>query len=133
MKRTAVLLISLSLALSACITTVTGPITKQKYSSGEDLRYIQETIEYDRQQYLKQHPRLSPYIRRVIAQGRIVKGMTRDEVRASWGEPYIVYRTKTNEFVNEQWLYRNFDLNTLNRVNFFLNFRADKLATWQEQ
>ena len=132
MKRVFALLIFLSLGLSACFT-VTGPITKKQYSSPEDPVYMQELIEDGRLQYVKQHPKLNQRMKRIILEGRLVTGMTKDEVKGSWGMPDTVYRTKTNAIVNEQWIYRNVDQRTFERVSFILNFRAERLASWQEQ
>lgn len=132
MKRTLALLIFLSLGLSACFS-VTGPITKKQYSSPEDPLYMQELLESDRLQYLKQHPQLNQRLRRLISEGRLVRGMTKDEVKASWGMPDTVYRTKTNTIVNEQWIYKNIDPRTLIKIIYILNFRSEKLASWQEQ
>lgn len=133
MKRVILLLIALSFALSACYTTVTGPVTKKKYDSSEDPRYIQETIEQGRLDYIRQHPKLNPNTKRIIMDGRLVKGMSKEEVRASWGPADTIYRTKTNEIVHEQWIYKNIDPVTFDRLNYFLNFKNDKLSTWQEQ
>lgn len=132
MNKIFALLLFLSLFLTSC-SSVIGPVTKKKYYSKDDLGYLQEVIEDERGEYLKQHPKLGPQIKKAISEGKLLKGMAPNEVRASWGSPDIVYRTKTNNFVHEQWLYKNLDPKTYNRVNFFLTFKEGILASWQEQ
>lgn len=52
-----------------------------------------------RDNYVRAHPNLDPKIREAILKGDIVAGMTREEVRASLGEPYNV----TSRFEAERY------------------------------
>lgn len=58
-----------------------------------------------RQKFFDQNPQVSPTVREAIENGRIMMGMTRDEVRASLGDPKDINRTVTRYGVTEQWVY----------------------------
>jgi len=69
-----------------------------------------------REEYIMSHPELSLEIKRAILEGRVIKGMTKDDVRASWGGP-----SKIDDFSSdpnawwydengEGWWYKAFPL-----------------------
>jgi outer membrane protein assembly factor BamE (lipoprotein component of BamABCDE complex) len=72
--------------LSGCATS--GPLLRPSFNS--------------RQEYVRNHPRLSPEIKQAILEGRVIKGMTKEDVRASWGEP-----TRIKDFTTDPnaWWY----------------------------
>jgi hypothetical protein len=130
MKKILIVMLT-SFIVSSC-TTVSGPITKKKYYSQEDPQYLQEKLLFDRQDYIKQHPGLDPKIKKIILEGKIVIGMSQEELRASWGEPFAIYRTVTNNIVNEQWMYKNIDLLHLETHSYYLTFKNGRLSNWQD-
>lgn len=69
-KKTLLVVIIVSLVLGACATTA--------------------TLTQSREDYVKAHPDLDPKVKEAILQGQATVGMTRDEVRASCGDPNIV-------------------------------------------
>ena len=71
-----------------------------------------------RQTYVQSHPELSTEVRQAILEGRVTRGMTRDDVRASWGEPSKIDRFDTNP--NEWWYEK--DAETWHYKGAFLRF-----------
>ncbi|MBL7130969.1 MAG: hypothetical protein ISS45_06185 [Candidatus Omnitrophica bacterium] len=65
-----------------------------------------------RQGYVMNHPELSYEIKQAILEGKVIKGMTKDNVRASWGEASeVIDITKTRFYTGkseESWIYRPF-------------------------
>jgi hypothetical protein len=59
-----------------------------------------------RLQYLEANPDLSPAIKKAIAHGDVVPGMTESDVRASIGEPDEIGSTETEPGTREQWYYK---------------------------
>ncbi len=57
-----------------------------------------------REAYVREHPDLAPEIRQSIEEVLICIGMTRDEVRITWGAPALI-----QEHGNEMWIYRGVD------------------------
>lgn len=43
-----------------------------------------------RQEYVNSHPELSPDIKQAILDGKVIKGMTKEDVRISWGQPTTI-------------------------------------------
>lgn len=43
-------------------------------------------------------PELNPKIKEAILKGEVLKGMTEDEVKASWGSPYQIVRGTEGDF-----------------------------------
>ena len=66
---------------------------------------------------------LQPQIRNLILEGKVVMGMTAEQVRASLGEPREVNRTVHRYGTHEQWVYGNRD---------YLYFENDILDGWQD-
>jgi hypothetical protein len=126
-------LLGLALVFLFGCARVIGPVSKKPYSSAVNLEYLQEVLEYNRSQYIKQHPGLSILKKQAILEGKLLKGMSKEEVKVSWGAPDIVYRSASNNIVNEQWLYKNIDAFSLERRNVYLNFKGELLHSWFEQ
>ncbi len=59
-----------------------------------------------RQRYVEANPELKPEIAAAIIEGRIVEGMTADDVRASWGEPELRSVSITEAGEQDIWSYR---------------------------
>ena len=57
------------------------------------------------QEYLTAHPDRPADVRSAIVTGRVVKGMTRDEVTICWGKPDSVTTEEKDGIVTETWLY----------------------------
>jgi len=64
---------------------------------------------------------------RMILEHEIRIGMSKDEVRKSWGEPSTINTTTTAEGRREQWVYRDRAYNT-----GLAYFEGDKLVTIQD-
>ena len=54
----------------------------------------------NRTAYIDSHPYLDQSIREAIVRGKIIKDMTFDAVRATWGEPNVIDNPKDNRFLN---------------------------------
>jgi len=57
-----------------------------------------------RETYLKKHPALTAEIRRSIEEVAICVGMTRDQVRVTWGAPAAIQK-----HAREMWIYTGID------------------------
>jgi hypothetical protein len=79
-------------------------------------------VDTRRQSFVASHPELPPDIRRAIASGRIVRGMSPEMVRAAIGEPLSINRSVGGWGVNEQWIYSALYVYLDNEV----------LTSWQE-
>lgn len=77
------------IAISGCAST---PLMKPSYSS--------------RQTYVDTHPHLNTEIKRAILDGRVIKGMTREDVKASWGEPNSINHSTSSKEWDESWSYK---------------------------
>ena|SRR3989338_4974368 len=55
-----------------------------------------------RREYVSKHPWLDKEIKQAILEGKVIKGMTREDVRAAWGKP-----SKTDDFSTDPnaWWY----------------------------
>jgi hypothetical protein len=99
MKR--IVLVILTVLTLGCHT----PSKKQKEQmTAEQEQKKEETTR--RQQYLEAHPDLSAAVKKAIAHGDVVLGMTESDVRASMGEPDQIGTTDTDHGSREQWLYK---------------------------
>lgn len=59
-----------------------------------------------RQLYVENHPELSSEIKQAILKGRVIEGMTKQDVLATWGEPSRVSGYDEPEGVyGEDWYY----------------------------
>lgn len=90
------------LTLSGCVTAESLkklPDEKLRYSSG----FYAENMY--RREVVSRHPNWPEKTRQAILEGSVFVGMTKEQVRASWGEAYEVNRTLTQYGVHEQWVY----------------------------
>jgi hypothetical protein len=76
--------------------------------------------------YLEANPDLAPQVKRAIAHGEVLAGMTESDVRASVGEPDQIGTTDTDHGSRERWYYRSGSLGEVN-----LNFDDGTLTSWQ--
>lgn len=58
-----------------------------------------------RQQYVEDHPGLPPAIAAAILEGRVMEGMTADDVRAAWGDPERETRAISEVGEQDTWSY----------------------------
>ncbi len=63
------------------------------------------TPHHRRLDYVEEHPGLSGEIAQAIMEGRIMKGMNADDVRASWGDPDRETLSVTKGGNQEIWSY----------------------------
>jgi len=63
-----------------------------------------------RELVVRQHPEWSNNVKMLIRKGKVVIGMTNNQVLASLGEPNDINRTVTKYGVHEQWVYGYYDL-----------------------
>jgi len=70
---------------------------------------------------------LNPARAEIVKAGKIRTGMTKDEVRLSWGPPYTVNRTVTTGSTHEQWVYGD-EYNS----KTYLYFDDGVLTAWQD-
>ena len=75
--------------------------------------------------YLEGNPELPPTVKKAIAHGEVVAGMTESDVRASIGEPDQINTTQTDHGSREQWYYQS-ELPAKER----LNFEDGTLTSW---
>jgi len=79
-------------------------------------------IRNQRIQYVNQHPELPSKIRNYILTEKICLGMTAEQVRVSWGNPYDINRTVGSWGSHEQWVYGE----------KYLYFDNGILTSWQD-
>lgn len=53
----------------------------------------------------KKHPEWPRAICALVAAKKIAIGMTAEQVRAAWGQPYVINRSVSSSRVSEQWVY----------------------------
>jgi len=75
--------------------------------------------------YVDNTPGLPAGTREDILAGNIVRGMTQNQVLASWGWPERVNSTVTAIGRTEQWIYRD--------IGRYLYFTNGTLESWQEE
>lgn len=81
--------------------------------------------EQRRDAYLAAHPELSPKITAAIAEGRVLMGMTANDVVAVLGEPDRKVDAHAPWIEREQWIYRSEE-----GVPVYYVFRFGRLHTW---
>jgi hypothetical protein len=84
----------------------------------------------DRQEYVDNHFFLTDHIKQCILEKKITKGMTPDDVIASWGRPNNIHRSVGSWGTHEQWVYdlsktRGFD------TRQYVYFENNILISWQ--
>lgn len=72
--------------------------------------------EQRRQSYTETHADLEHAVRYAIFNGRIITGMTQEQVTASWGRPQRVNKRAYSFGVYEQWIYGGWYLNFRNGI-----------------
>lgn len=80
-----------------------------------------------RQDYVTTHPELTQQTKQDILEGRIRIGMTREQVKATWGYPDDINRTVGSWGEHEQWIY-GYDI----RFRRYLYFENGKLTSWSD-
>lgn len=70
------MILSLSLLLCSCATT--SQARMPDYES--------------RNNYVEMHPELSSGIKQAVLEGKVIEGMTKQDVLASWGEPSKIHK-----------------------------------------
>ena len=83
--------------------------------------------EGERNRYLIEHPELSEEIRENIEEGKIALGMTKEEVKVSWGYPKEVISSSE---IREHWFYDRFKYR--GSASTHLYFKNGKLVSWRE-
>jgi len=58
-----------------------------------------------RQEIIRRHPEWPEDIKRVVLEGNIQIGMTKEQLLASWGDPDNINRSVGSWGVHEQWIY----------------------------
>ena len=76
-----------------------------------------------REQYISANPSTDSNIKNEILNGRVLIGMTKDEVVASWGKPDHINSTVTRSADREQWVY----------YGTYLYFDGDRLTSYQQR
>ena len=79
-----------------------------------------------RLEYTDAHPDLPPGVKKAIAHGDVLPGMTESDVRASIGEPDEISSTETPQGTDEHWYYK-----TGSPGKEHLNFAGGTLTDWQ--
>ena len=93
------------LFLSGCATVNSESI---KSVPNKDLSYTalpldSETPKIYRQEFVRRHPEWSEDIKKRVLDGKIMIGMTAQQVRASWGEPARVQKSGSVLGESEIW------------------------------
>lgn len=83
-----------------------------------------------RQEYIENTKTLSPTIRTAISNRQVSKGMTKNDVRASWGNPSEVQ----NSSWGDTWIYKNYRGRTLGTRFSFVYFNNNStVRDWSVQ
>jgi outer membrane murein-binding lipoprotein Lpp len=80
-----------------------------------------------RRDYVDEHPGLSREVASAILKGVISEGMTREDVKASWGEADLVTTAITEGGIQETWSY-NTPVGQFNSGKVILTFSGGKLV-----
>ena len=75
-----------------------------------------------RKVYVQKNKQLSVDFKKAILSGKVILGMTPEDVSASWGKPEDVNKSGGAWGVHEQWVYG---------LKTYLYFENDKLTNWQ--
>jgi hypothetical protein len=76
----------------------------------------------ERAAYVAKHPELPITYKKAITAGKIMIGMTKEQVIASWGNPNKINKSVGSWGVHEQWVYSS----------QYLYFENGKLTSWQD-
>lgn len=80
-----------------------------------------------RQQYVEDNPGLRPAVAAAILEGRVMEGMTADDVRAAWGDPERETRAITEMGQQDTWSYPT-PIGPFNEGKVILIFTDGKLV-----
>lgn len=95
---------------------------KNKYNEQKTLeKNEKERIAKEREKNIIR--KYGSYYGKLILQGKVVIGMTKEMAKESWGIPYDINRTVTESNVYEQWIYEGY--------KNYLYFENNKLITIQ--
>lgn len=85
-----------------------------------------------RKTYLETHQDRPQEIKDCIANNKIMRGMTTEEVTLSWGAPYDKNKSVNQYGTSEQWIYHNWitEGNDISNLQY-LYFENDSLDSWQ--
>ncbi len=128
--------------LFAYILSTPDSVTGMSFPERYYLRFVdnaltrietqEEEIERDRQervgQYIQEHSDRVD-VKQLMLDKKIKIGMTKEEVKLSWGEPNNVNRTIATNENSEQWVYGS--LGESSKMNY-LYFEDAVLASWQD-
>lgn len=87
----------------------------------------------DRLAYIREHD-LDEDVERALRQGKVIPGMTRDEVRACWGSPSAIDDSEAlglnREWGKEVWEYRSDDVFSVDQeaTVFFRNGKVTEVS-----
>lgn len=79
--------------------------------------------------YISKHPELSVDIQQAIQDGRVIKGMTKEDVEATWGKPSSIENFNADpkawwyEKNGEGWWYKTFVGST-----YFVEFNCNRVS-----
>lgn len=104
MKLPTLLILLMCLGLTGCETTLPLHISSRE----------------SRVAYVRNHPDLEPRVKRAIKGGRVVPGMTKEEVSAAWGEPHL-RGVKRWEYTGWRNIYVLFENGLVVSVNRYSN------------
>lgn len=96
-----------------------------------------------RQNYVELNTWISPEIKEAILAGRIILGMTPQQVIASRGKPLDINRTTERFGIHEQWVYVGIEVNErlqlskkemlLDHEFAYIYFENGKVTSWQSR
>jgi hypothetical protein len=84
-----------------------------------------------RESYVKEHPELDGKTKKAILAEKIIIGMSKEEVIASWGNPHDINKSVGSWGVHEQWVYGYWSYNVFIPTSY-LYFENEKLTGWQQ-
>lgn len=90
------------------------------------------TAQKRRQDYVKAHPELDDQIKESILNGKIILGMTKAQVIASWGRPVRIRQPVGSWRVYEQWIYYNDPDSPHSCPIIYVYFRNGIVESWGE-
>lgn len=104
MRRIGILLLTV-LATAGCQTS------KPLHIAAKDVRTA----------YVRENPHLEGRIKSAIRGGRVIPGMSKEDVIASWGEPHLRGRSRW-EYRGWRNMYLLFEDDRVTSINFYTNY-----------
>ena len=125
-----ILFIAGSFLISGC-ATIKSPITGKTYFKGMETEEYWKEV---RQDYINKHPSLPPKIKSAILGEKIILGMTKEQVLASWGDPAETHKYVYPNTIMEQWTYEKCNTRTLSYscTEYLLIFINGVLASYSD-